>query len=65
MVVDGVYWLNNEIAQGKKVLLEGANAAMLDLDFGTYPYVTSSNPTIGGCVTGLGIPATRIQDGKS
>ena len=44
------------MASGKKVLVEGANAAMLDIDFGTYPYVTSSNCSIGGVCTGLGIP---------
>mmetsp|Transcript_35931 Transcript_35931/g.143637 ORF Transcript_35931/g.143637 Transcript_35931/m.143637 type:complete len:91 (+) Transcript_35931:891-1163(+) len=44
-----------------KVLVEGANAALLDIDFGTYPYVTSSNCTIGGVCTGLGIPPSRID----
>ena len=44
------------MAAGKKVLVESANAAMLDIDFGTYPYVTSSNCSIGGVCTGLGIP---------
>lgn len=42
----------------------GANAALLDIDFGTYPYVTSSNPTIGGCLTGLGINSKKIGDGE-
>ena len=46
---------------GKIVLLEGAQATMLDLDFGTYPYVTSSNPTAGGALTGSGIPPTRVD----
>ena len=45
-----------------KILVEGANAAMLDIDFGTYPYVTSSNCTIGGVCTGLGLPPGRIGD---
>jgi len=44
----------------KKVLAEGANAAMLDIDHGTYPYVTSSAPTVGGAVTGLGVAASRV-----
>ena len=44
------------MAVGQRVLVEGANAAMLDIDFGTYPYVTSSNCSIGGVCTGLGIP---------
>jgi len=45
----------------KKILVEGANALMLDLDFGTYPFVTSSNTTIGGVSTGLGIPPSKID----
>ena len=45
----------------KNILLEGAQATMLDLDFGTYPYVTSSNPTAGGALTGSGIPPTRVD----
>ncbi|MBN8215056.1 MAG: adenylosuccinate synthase [Spirochaetes bacterium] len=56
------YRLNEAIASGKKVLLEGAQGAGLDIDFGSYPYVTSSNTTSGGAVTGSGIGATRIRD---
>jgi adenylosuccinate synthase len=52
--------LNNAIKQGKKILVEGAQGALLDVDHGTYPYVTSSNPTSGGACTGLGIPPTAI-----
>ena len=48
--------------EGKKILVEGANAALLDIDFGTYPYVTSSNCSIGGVCTGLGIPPTVIGE---
>lgn len=44
------------MANNERILCEGANANMLDIDFGTYPYVTSSNTTIGGVCTGLGIP---------
>jgi len=62
MIVDGVAWLNQAHKDGRKILLEGANAAMLDIDFGTYPYVTSSNPTIGGCLTGLGISHKVLGD---
>jgi len=62
MIVDGVKWINEKHSQGKRILIEGANAAMLDIDFGTYPFVTSSNPTIGGCITGLGISANKIGD---
>ena len=43
-----------------RVLVEGANAAMLDIDFGTYPYVTSSNCSVGGVCTGLGLPPGRV-----
>jgi adenylosuccinate synthase len=55
MVVNAPYYLNMELASGKRVLLEGAQGTMLDLDFGTYPYVTSSNPTTGGALTGSGV----------
>ncbi|KAF9898689.1 phosphoribosylaminoimidazole carboxylase ade2, partial [Lobosporangium transversale] len=60
-VIDSVYYLNKAIKDKKKVLVEGANALMLDLDWGTYPYVTSSNTTIGGVCTGLGIPPQTIS----
>ncbi|KAJ0173520.1 hypothetical protein K1T71_010669 [Dendrolimus kikuchii] len=60
MVRDTVSYLHREIKNGKKVLVEGANAAMLDIDFGTYPYVTSSNCSIGGVCTGLGLPTNVI-----
>ncbi len=53
--------LNRLISQGKEVLLEGAQGAMLDVDFGTYPFVTSSNPVSGGACTGLGIGPTKID----
>lgn len=53
--------LNNAIAAGQSVLLEGAQGTLLDIDFGTYPYVTSSNPTSGGACTGTGIPPTKID----
>lgn len=60
MVVDGVSFLHDAIQQGKKTLVEGANAIMLDLDYGTYPFVTSSNTGIGGVCTGLGVPPKLI-----
>ncbi|MGH7903291.1 MAG: adenylosuccinate synthase [Candidatus Dormibacteraceae bacterium] len=47
--------------RGDNVLLEGAQATMLDLDFGTYPYVTGSHPTAGGACTGSGVPPTRVD----
>jgi len=62
LVVETVSYLRDKLEAGKRVLVEGANAAMLDIDFGTYPYVTSSNCSIGGVCTGLGIPPWRIGD---
>lgn len=62
LVVETVSYLHEQIEAGKSILVEGANAAMLDLDFGTYPYVTSSNCSIGGVCTGLGIPPRLIGD---
>jgi len=61
-IVDNVEWINEQYKAGKRILLEGANAAMLDIDFGTYPYVTSSNPTVGGAVTGMGLAPRKIGD---
>jgi adenylosuccinate synthase len=58
---DTVTFLNSAIKEGKTILAEGAQGAMLDIDHGTYPYVTSSNPTSGGACTGLGIPPTSIE----
>ncbi|MDD5066168.1 MAG: adenylosuccinate synthase [bacterium] len=52
--------LNSEIKKKKNILFEGAQGIMLDVDFGTYPYVTSSNPSVGGVVIGTGIPASKI-----
>lgn len=52
--------INEALADGKKVLFEGAQGSMLDLDFGTYPYVTSSHPTIGGFITGSGVGVKAI-----
>ncbi len=53
---------NNRLSQGARVLLEGAQGAMLDISFGTYPYVTSSNLVAGSCAGGLGIPPWKITD---
>jgi len=52
--------LHKALEEGKTVLMEGAQATLLDLDHGTYPFVTSSNPTAGGACVGTGIPPTRI-----
>ena len=53
-------YIHKALSENKKVLVEGANALMLDIDFGTYPFVTSSSTTIGGVCTGLGIPPKKI-----
>lgn len=53
--------LNKAIKAGKTVLFEGAQGAMLDIDFGTYPFVTSSNTSAGGCCTGSGVAPTKID----
>ncbi|HSF44104.1 MAG TPA: adenylosuccinate synthase [Thermoanaerobaculia bacterium] len=53
--------LNTWIREGKDILFEGAQGALLDVDHGTYPYVTSSNSTAGGACTGTGVPPTRID----
>lgn len=60
MIVDSVTMLNDALDQGKHVLMEGGQATMLDVDHGTYPFVTSSNPTSGGACVGAGIGPTRI-----
>lgn len=59
-VTDTALYLNNATKQGKRIIAEGAQGALLDVDHGTYPYVTSSNPTSGGACTGLGIPPTAV-----
>lgn len=46
---------------GKRILAEGANGALLDIDHGTYPFVTSSNTTSGGVCTGLGVPPNALE----
>ena len=60
-VKDTAAYLNTALAEGKHVLAEGAQGSLLDVDFGTYPFVTSSHPTAGGACTGLGIPPTAIN----
>ncbi len=59
-VTDTTALINRALQQGKSVLFEGAQGTMLDIDHGTYPYVTSSSATAGGACTGLGVPPTRI-----
>ena len=61
-IVNGEYFLNNKIADGKKVLAEGAQGSMLDIDFGTFPFVTSSNTISAGVCTGLGVAPQKIKE---
>ena len=61
-LVDGEYYLNQAIADGKKVLAEGAQGSMLDIDFGTYPFVTSSNTITAGVCSGLGVSPHKIGE---
>ncbi len=60
-VTDTSLLLNQALDQGKNILLEGSQGTLLDVDHGTYPFVTSSNPTAGGACTGSGIGPTRIS----
>lgn len=61
-IVDGEFAVNDALAQGKSVLCEGAQGTMLDVDFGSYPFVTSSNTVCAGACTGLGIAPNKIGD---
>ena len=61
-ITDTAHYLCEAINQDKSILMEGAQGALLDVDHGTYPFVTSSNPTAGGACTGTGIPPTKISD---
>ena len=58
--IDSEIYLNNALKEGKKILAEGAQGTMLDIDFGTYPFVTSSNTVTAGTCTGLGVAPTKI-----
>ena len=60
--VNSEYFVNNALTEGKKILAEGAQGSMLDIDFGTYPYVTSSNTISAGVCSGLGIAPNKIRD---
>jgi len=60
-VTDTSLYLNQALKQHKRIIAEGAQGALLDVDHGTYPYVTSSNPTSGGACTGLGIPPNAVD----
>ncbi|PIQ08301.1 MAG: adenylosuccinate synthase [Ignavibacteriales bacterium CG18_big_fil_WC_8_21_14_2_50_31_20] len=60
-ITDVPTFLNNAINDGKSILMEGAQGALLDIDHGTYPFVTSSSPTSGGACSGVGVPPTKIS----
>jgi adenylosuccinate synthase len=60
-IVDGIRLMNDQIRAGKRVMFEGAQGMLLDIDHGTYPYVTSSNTIVGGICTGLGIAPKHIN----
>ncbi|CAL5399222.1 unnamed protein product [Camellia sinensis] len=62
IIADTVHVVNESIAQKKQILVEGGQATMLDIDFGTYPFVTSSSPSTGGICTGLGIAPRILGD---
>jgi len=59
--IDSEEYLNNAIKEGKTILAEGAQGSLLDIDFGTYPFVTSSNTTAAGACTGLGIAPNKVK----
>ena len=61
-IADTIHYIDDAHRQGKRILIEGSQATMLDVDFGTYPFVTSSNPSVGGICTGLGIAPNRLGD---
>lgn len=61
-LIDSENFINKEITEGKKILAEGAQGSMLDIDFGSYPFVTSSNTVCAGACTGLGIAPNKIGD---
>jgi len=61
-IIDSEHFLNNAMREGKTILAEGAQGSLLDIDFGTYPYVTSSNTLCSGACSGLGIAPNRIKE---
>jgi adenylosuccinate synthase len=61
-IVNGEYFINDKISSGKKILAEGAQGSMLDVDFGTFPYVTSSSTITAGVCSGLGIAPQKIKE---
>src|SRR5712672_3544405 len=61
-IVQGEYFINEKLSQGKRVLAEGAQGSMLDIDFGTFPFVTSSSTITAGVCSGLGVAPQKIKE---
>lgn len=61
-IVNGEFYINNALKEGKSILAEGAQGSMLDIDYGTYPFVTSSNTITAGVCVGLGVPPSSIGE---
>ena len=61
-IINAEYWLDEQLKSGKRILAEGAQGSMLDIDFGTYPFVTSSNTISAGVCNGLGVPPTAVGE---
>lgn len=61
-LVDGEYYINDALRSGKAILAEGAQGSMLDIDFGSYPFVTSSNTTCSGACSGLGVAPSSVKN---
>jgi adenylosuccinate synthase len=60
MTTDTISLVHQAMADNKTILVEGANATMIDIDYGTYPFVSSSNPSVGSTCTGLGVPPNKL-----
>jgi adenylosuccinate synthase len=60
--IDSEDYINKALKEGKSILAEGAQGSLLDIDFGTYPFVTSSNTTAAGACTGLGVPPNKVKN---
>ncbi len=61
-IVSGEYFINDRLSAGKRILAEGAQGSMLDIDFGTFPFVTSSNTITAGVCSGLGVAPQKVKD---
>jgi len=61
-VIDSEHYVNHAMNEGKTILAEGAQGTLLDVDFGSYPFVTSSNTTAAGTCTGLGVAPNKVGE---